>query len=77
MNLNGDNLTDLLSYNASSGRAVYSVAASVPGSQLTALEVQASTGWTAVVPMNINGNVLSDMLSYNKTTGRVVYSVSD
>ena len=31
MNLNGDRLTDLLSYNATTGRAVYSVAASPPG----------------------------------------------
>ena len=42
MDLNGDNLTDLLSYNASSGRAVYSVASTVPGAQQIVLDLMAS-----------------------------------
>ena len=75
MNINdGDGLTDFLSYNATTGRAIYSVATSVPGQQQIVLDMMASKGWTAVVPMNINGDVLTDLLSYNRTTGRAVYS---
>jgi hypothetical protein len=47
------------------------------GDQQTVLDLTASKGWTAVVPMNINGNVLTDLLSYNRTTGRAVYSGSE
>jgi hypothetical protein len=62
---------------APTGRAIYSLATSVPGAQQIVLDVTAAKGWTSVVPMNINGNVLTDLLSYNRTTGRVVFSASD
>ncbi|MGD9511740.1 MAG: hypothetical protein AB7X49_24695 [Geminicoccaceae bacterium] len=75
MNLNGDRLTDLLSYNAKTGRAVYSVAADPPGTQVIVRDLIASKGWTAIVPVHLNGDVLTDMISYNAGTGRTVYSI--
>lgn len=75
MNLNGDRLTDLLSYNATTGRAVYSVGANPPGSQVIVRDLIASKGWTSVVPVHLNGDFLTDLISYNAKTGRAVYSV--
>jgi uncharacterized protein YycO len=75
MNINDDGLTDLLSYNAINGRAVYSVATFVPGQQIVA-ELDAAQGWTSIIPMNINGDGLTDLLSYNANTGKAVYSVA-
>ena len=76
MNLNGDHLTDLLSYNKNTGRAVYSIGASPPGTQVIVKDTIAPKGWTSIVPMNLNGDGLTDLLFYNKTTGRTVYSVA-
>jgi hypothetical protein len=75
MNINGDGLTDFLSYNANTGKAVYSVGTNVPGEQKIVKEVDAAKGWTSIVPMNINGDGLTDLLSYNANTGKAVYSV--
>ena len=77
MLLNGDDgFSDLLSYNAKTGRAVYSVGANPPGSQTIVKDLIASKGWTAVVPMRLNDDSLTDLLSYNATTGRAVYSIA-
>ena len=77
MNLNGDSLTDLLSYNATTGRAVYSIGANPPGTQGTVREPdQLPKGWTALVPMNLNGDGRTDLLWYNAKTGRAVYSIA-
>jgi hypothetical protein len=76
MNMNGDGLTDLLSYNASTGKAVFSVGALPPGEQKIVREVDAAKGWTSVVAMNINGDGLTDLLSYNASTGKAVFSVA-
>ena len=75
MNLNGDGRTDLLWYNAKTGRAVYSIAAEIPGAQVVVRDLSVAKGWTSLVPMNLNGDGLSDLLSYNKNTGRAVYSI--
>lgn len=76
MTLNGDGLTDLLSYNAGTGRAVYSVAGRKPGKQTVVKSTAAAKGWTALVPMGLNGDRLTDLLSYNRQTGRATYSVA-
>ena len=75
-NINGDDLTDLLSYNATTGQAVFSVAIDVTGDQTIVKEVNASQGWTSVVPIIINGDGRTDLLSYNATTGQAVFSVT-
>lgn len=77
MNLNGDGLTDLLSYNAKSGRAVYSTGTDQPGTQVIVKDLAASQGWTAVVPLRLNGDSLTDLLSYNAKSGRAVYSIGN
>jgi hypothetical protein len=69
MELNGDGLTDLLSYNATTGRAIYSVGTDAPGEQEIVKDVAAAKGWTLVVPIELNGDGLTDLLSYNRTTG--------
>jgi hypothetical protein len=51
MDLNDDGLTDYLSYNATTGLAIYSVGTSAPGEQKIVKQVNAATGWTSVVPM--------------------------
>jgi hypothetical protein len=76
MNLNNDNLADLLSYNATTGRALYSIGADPPGSQVIVRDLNASPGWTSVVPLTLNADNLTDLLSQNKSTGRAVYSVT-
>jgi hypothetical protein len=76
MNLNNDNLADLLSYNATTGRALYSIGADPPGSQVIVRDLNASPGWTSVVPLTLNADNLTDLLSHNKSTGRAVYSVT-
>src|SRR3954453_17038774 len=60
MNLNGDGLTDLLSYNAKTGRAVYSVGTNPPGTQTIVKDFRAAKGWTSLVPMELNGDGLTD-----------------
>ena len=62
LKLNGDSLTDMLSYNPTR-----------PGDLLGRF---AAKGWTAIVPLKLNGNSLTDMLSYNANTGRAIYSVA-
>ena len=76
LKLNGDGLTDLLSYSASTGLAVYSVGASPPGTQKIVKDQVAAQGWTAIVPLKLNGDGLTDLLSYSASTGRAVYSVA-
>ena len=74
MNINNDGLTDLLTYNNTTGLAVYSVA-NPNGGQNIVKQVSASPGWTSLVPLAINNDDLTDLLSYNAATGRAVYSV--
>jgi hypothetical protein len=76
MDVNGDRLTDLLSYNKNTGRAVYSLGSSPSGDQIIVKDLIASRGWTALVPMKLNNDRLTDLLSYNAKTGRAVYAVS-
>ena len=76
MNINGDGLTDLLSYNAATGLAVYSIATGVLGEQKVVKQVTAAKGWTSIVPMDINGDGLTDLLSYNARTGLAIYSIA-
>ena len=76
MNMNSDGLTDLLSYNATTGLAVYSIGTSTPGEQQKIVkQVNAAPGWTSIVPMDLNNDGLTDLLSYNATTGLAVYSI--
>jgi hypothetical protein len=75
MNINNDGLTDLLTYNKTTGLAVYSVA-NPNGGQNIVRQVSASPGWTSLVPLDINNDGLTDLLSYNANTGRAVYSVA-
>ncbi len=86
MNLDSDDLTDLLSYNATTGLAIYSTAGhgAEPGVQtIVSIWNQAdcrdlcAQGWTSIVPMNINGDTLTDLLFYNAATGLAIYSVGD
>jgi hypothetical protein len=76
MDLNHDDLTDLLSYNATTGRAGYSIATGVRGEQTVVRDVYAAKGWTSIVPMDLNHDGLTDLLSYNATTGRAGYSIA-
>ena len=83
MTLNGDDRTDLVSYNAVTGQADYSLAVTAPScpagvscGQQVASTVAASPGWTSVVPMDLNGDGLTDLLSYNAATGLSYYSVA-
>ena len=68
-------LTDLLSYNAATGLAVYSIASGAPGDQNIVSQVDAAKEWTAVVPMELNGDGVTDFVSYNRTTGKAIYSI--
>ncbi len=74
MRLNGDALTDLLSYNAATGLAIYSVGDGT--SQTVVRTVQAAPGWTSIVPFDLNGDGLTDLLSYNAATGLAFYSIA-
>jgi hypothetical protein len=67
-------LTDLLSYNAATGVAAYSIASGAPGDQSIVKQVNAAKGWTSIVPMEMNGDGVTDLLSYNIATGQAVYS---
>ena len=79
MDLDGDPLTYLLSYNAATGAAIYEVAeAGSPGMRRLARRVSSVPGWTSIVPMNIHGEGGPDvayLLSYNATTGLAFYSI--
>ena len=74
MRMNSDSLTDLLSYNAATGLAVYSIGDGV--SQTIVRTVNAAPGWTSIVPFDLNGDGLTDLLSYNAATGLAFYSVA-
>jgi hypothetical protein len=81
-------VTDLLSYNAASGLAIYSVAtgtpnlkcglpsqAAGPNQQVIYPLVNAALGWTSITPLDLNGDALTDLLSYNSATGAAYYSI--
>ena len=57
--------TDLLSYNAATGRAAFSIGTGTAGDQKVVRDVVAAQGWTSIVPMNIDNDVngLTDLLS--------------
>ena len=74
MRMNGDALTDLLSYNAATGLVIYSVGDGV--SQTIVHSVNAAPGWTSIVPFDLNGDDLTDLLSYNAATGLAFYSIA-
>jgi hypothetical protein len=78
MNINNDGLTDLLSYNAVTGRAAFSVGFGTAGNQQVVRDVTAATGWTSIVPMDTNKSLptLTGLLSYNSDTGRAAFSVA-
>jgi hypothetical protein len=70
-------LTDLLSYNATTGRAIVSVGVGLAGEQRIVKDYTAAAGWTSIVPMNVDCDWagLTDYLSYNATTGLAIVSV--
>ena len=75
MNVDNNGLTDLLSYNATTGRAIVSIGIGDSGGQKIVKDYTAAKGWTSIVPMNVDGNGLTDLLSYNATTGRAIVSI--
>ena len=79
MNLSNSGLTDLLSYNAATGLAVYSIQkGTCPGPncmQQVVSTVNAAPGWTSIVPMKLSSSGLTDLLSYNAATGLGIYSI--
>jgi len=75
MNVDGDALTDYISYNATTGRAIVSVGVGGAGEQKIVKDYVAATGWTAIVPMNVDAQAPDDLLSYNARTGRAIVSV--
>ena len=74
MRMNDDSLTDLLSYNAATGLAIYSIGDGV--SQTIVRSVNAAPGWTSIVPFDLNGDGLTDLLSYNAATGQAIFSIA-
>ena len=68
--LNGDLLTDLLSYNAATGRAFYSVATGPGLQQVVGPPANGATWWTSIVPMKVSPDPtgitrgLTDLLFY-------------
>jgi hypothetical protein len=74
MRMNDDSLTDLLSYNAATGLAIYSIGDGV--SQTIVRTVNAAPGWTSIVPFDLNGDGLTDLLSYNAATGQAIFSIA-
>ena len=79
MDVDGQGPTDLISYNATTGRAVVSIGVGDKGEQKIVKDFVASKGWTAIVPVNVDNDPegLTDLISYNATTGRAVVSVAD
>lgn len=51
--LNGDGLTDLLSYNTATGQAFFSIATGVGEQQVVGPPVQGAAGWTSIVPIKV------------------------
>jgi hypothetical protein len=76
MNVDGNALTDYLSYNAMTGRAIVSVGVGETGEQKIVKDYVAATGWTALVPMDVDGQGPDDLLSYNASNGRAIVSVA-
>jgi hypothetical protein len=74
--MDGDGITDYLSYNATTGLAIYSVATGIAGEQRIVKQVNAAKGWTSVVPMGLNNDSFTDLLSYNSATGLAIYSIA-
>jgi len=74
MSMNGDLLTDLLSYNAATGLAVSSIGDGL--TQTIVRTINAAPGWTSIVPFDLNGDNLTDLLSYNAASGLGYYSVA-
>ena len=70
--------TDLLFYNAATGRAAYVVTTSSNADQTIVRDVVGDTGWTSIVPMNIDTDPggRTDLLFYNASTGRAAYAVT-
>jgi hypothetical protein len=78
MNVDGNSLTDLLSYNATTGRAIVSVGIGDSGDQKIVKDYTAATGWTHIVPMNVDISAANDdLLSYNAETGQAIVSVGE
>jgi uncharacterized membrane protein YciS (DUF1049 family) len=75
LDVDGNVLTDYLSYNATTGHAIVSVAVGVSGEQKIVRDYMAASGWTLIVPLDVDGAGPTDMLSYNATTGRAIVSV--
>jgi hypothetical protein len=79
MNVDYDSsgLTDLLSYNATTGRAIVSIGIGDSGEQKIVKDYTAAKGWTHIVPMNVDCDLagVTDYLSYNATTGRAIVSI--
>jgi hypothetical protein len=75
LDIDGNQLTDFLSYNAATGRAILSTGVGVSGDQKIVSDYTAAQGWTHIVPLNVDGQGPTDMLSYNATTGRAIVSV--
>ena len=74
----GGALTDYLSYNATTGRAIVSVGIGASGDQNIVKDYTAATGWTHIVPLNVNGkDSVTDLLSYNGIDGRAIVSVGE
>jgi hypothetical protein len=69
--------TDLLFYNAATGRAAYAVTTSSKADQTIVRDVPGDKGWTSIVPMTIDTDVKADtdLLFYNAASGRAVYSI--
>lgn len=73
-----DGLTDYLSYNAATGRAIVSIGVGAAGEQKIVKEYTAAMGWTSVVALNVNNSdVATDLLSYNAVNGRAIVSVAE
>jgi hypothetical protein len=71
-------LTDYLSYNALTGRAIVSIGIGVSGDQKIVKDYTAARGWTIIMPMNVDGkDSVTDLLSYNKVNGRSIVSVGE
>ena len=54
MNVDGNALTDYLSYNATTGHAIVSVGVGASGDQKIVKDYMAAKGWTSIVPMNVD-----------------------
>lgn len=71
----GPDIADLLSYNAATGQAYYSIGVSPGVQKILGQGVLMAPGFTAIVPMNINGDTLTDLVWYNAATGLAIYTV--